>query len=53
METSDGFLCTFYSIAYLGNPEDRKKQKNNFKISDITFYENLNDVIWQKLVHGD
>lgn len=53
VETSDGFLCTFYSIAYLGKPEDRKKQKNNFKISDITSYENLNDVIWQKLVYGD
>ena len=46
-------MCSFYSIAYLGEPEDRKKKKNNFKISDITSYENLNEVIWQKLIYKD
>jgi len=53
METNDGLLSTFYSIAYLGKPEDRKKKKKSFKISDIKSHENLNDIIWQKLVYGD
>lgn len=53
IETPDGLMCSFYSIAYLGEPEDRKKKKNNFKISDITSYENLNEVIWQKLIYKD